>query len=186
MAMPADTFPQHPDNWTVEEVLALPEDQGSRYELVDGIVVVSPAPTSKHQRLLQRMQLAWVGAMPADCELLPGVNVVLNSMRLLIPDLVVVTEPGVDTVYYKGTELLMAVEIHSPSTRAFDRALKRQLYADAQIPFLVFVDPATEPASAVCYELDDGEYRESAQSDDGRLVLSRPFPLTVDLGGSGR
>jgi Uma2 family endonuclease len=186
MAMPADTFPQHPDNWTLEEVLALPEDQGSRVELVDGMVVVSPAPTSKHQRLLRRMLRAWDDAMPPDCEALPGVNVVLNSVRLLIPDLVVVTEPDADTVYYKGTEVLMAVEIHSPSTRAFDRALKRQLFADAGIPFLVFVDPATAPVSAVCYELDDGEYRESSCSDNGRLTLSRPFPMTVDLTGSGR
>jgi Uma2 family endonuclease len=39
----------------------------------------------------------------------------------------------------------MAVEIHSPSTRTYDRALKRQLYAEAGVPFLVFVDPATDP-----------------------------------------
>jgi Uma2 family endonuclease len=91
------------------------------------------------------MQIAWDSAMSSDCELLPGVNVVLNGSRLLIPDLAVVTEPGADTVYYRGAALLMAVEIHSPSTRTYDRALKRQLYAEAGVPFLVFVDPATDP-----------------------------------------
>ncbi|HEX5407097.1 MAG TPA: hypothetical protein VFX16_32880 [Pseudonocardiaceae bacterium] len=84
-------------------------------ELVDGTAIVSLAPTSRHQRLPHRMQIAWDGAIPAGCELLPGVDVVLNGSRLLIPDLAV-TEPGADTVYYRGTELLMAVEIHLPST----------------------------------------------------------------------
>ncbi|HEY0805008.1 MAG TPA: Uma2 family endonuclease, partial [Pseudonocardiaceae bacterium] len=188
MAMPADThptFPDHPAAWTLEEVLALPEDQGSRIELVDGTVVVSPHPASKHQRILRWILLAWNDAIPPGCELFPGVNVVLNSGQLLIPDLVVVTEADVDTGYYKGTEVLMAVEIHSPSTRAYDRAFKRQLYADAGVPFLVFVDPATDPVSAVCYELDGGEYRESTHSDNGVLTFTDPFAATVDLARSG-
>jgi Uma2 family endonuclease len=186
MAMPADTFPQHPANWTVEEVLALPEDQGSRFELVDGIVVVSPAPTSHHQRVLQDLQVAFRQAVPSDLESLPGVNVVLDSARLLIPDLAVVTERGARTVYYKGAELLMAVEIISPSSRAYDRALKRQLYAEAGVQFFLVVDPDDDPVSATCFELLGGEYRESARSDGGWLTLARPFPVTVDLGESGR
>jgi Uma2 family endonuclease len=185
MAMPADTFPQHPGVWTLDEVLALPDDQGSRVELVDGTVIVSPAPTSRHQRVLHRLQVGWDQAVPPDCELLPGVNVVLNGARLLIPDLAVVTEPGADTAYYKGDELLMAVEIHSPSTRAYDRALKRQLYQEAGVPFLVLVDPGTGPYSAICLELDGDEYRESARAQDGWLTLERPFSVTVDLAGSG-
>ncbi|MEU0470146.1 hypothetical protein ABZ215_39635 [Amycolatopsis sp. NPDC006131] len=41
--------------WTVEDVLDLPEDRGCRIELVDGALLVSPAPRSGHQRLLQRL-----------------------------------------------------------------------------------------------------------------------------------
>lgn len=181
MAMPADTFPQHPADWTLEEVLALPEDQGSRVELIDGTVIVSPAPTSKHQRVLHRMQLTMDSAIPPDCELLPGVNVVLSGARLLIPDLTVVTVPDADTVYYKGDEVLMAVEIHSPSTRAYDRALKRQLYAEAGVPFLVFVDPARQPIEAVCLRLEDEIYQESARAVNGQLTLTQPFVVAVDL-----
>lgn len=184
--MDARTFPLHPDNWTLEEVLAWPDDQGNRIELIDGLVVVSPYPGTKHQRLLGRIGVAWHDAVQPEFELLSGVNVVLNSTRLLIPDLVVVTTPGTEGRYVRGNELLVAVEIHSPSTRAYDRALKRRLYADAGIPFLVFVDPATDPASAVCFELNGDEYRESARADAGRLVLTRPFAATVDFAVSGR
>jgi Uma2 family endonuclease len=79
----------------------------------------------------------------------------------------------------------MAVEIISPSSRAYDRALKRQLYAEARVPFFLLVDPAGKPASAVCFELDGDEYRESACSDHGVLTLTRPFAVTVDLTGQG-
>ena len=96
-----------------------------------------------------------------------------------------VSEPGADTVCYDGTDLVMAVEIHSPSTRAYDRALKRQIYAEAGVPFLVLVDPATDPVSAVCYELAGDEYRETARSDDGVLTLVKPFEVTVNLTGQG-
>lgn len=109
-------------------------------------------------------------------------NVVLGSARLLIPDLTVVTEPDADTVYYRSDQVLMAVEIHSPSTRVYDRALKRRLYADAGVPYLVLVDPATEPIEASCLVLDGGGYRESAQAVDGQLVLVEPFMVTIPLG----
>lgn len=182
MAMPADTFPRHPADWTLDEVLALPEDQGSRVELIDGTVIVSPAPTSQHQRVLQRVQLAFAAATPDRYESLPGVNVVLSGARLLIPDLTVVTEPGADTVYYKGDQVLMAVEIHSPSTRTYDRALKRQLYAEAGVPFLLLVDPSTDPVDAVCHKLSGDSYRESARAIDGHLRLTEPFMVTIVLG----
>lgn len=178
MAMPAYEFPQHPGDWTLEEVLALPEDQGCRVELVDGTVVMSPAPTKRHQRVLQRIQVAFLQTTPDDCESLPGVNVVLTGRRLLIPDLTVVRERY---VYFKGDEVLIAVEIHSPSTRAYDRALKRQLYAEAGVPFLLFVEPESDPVSAVCFELEGDECREIARSVDGVLALSRPFQVTADL-----
>jgi Uma2 family endonuclease len=84
MAVPADTCPRHPREWTLEEVLALPDDQGQRVELVDGAVVVSPAPGFVHQRVLQRLQVAFIAAVPDEFESLPGINVVLNSRRLLI------------------------------------------------------------------------------------------------------
>jgi hypothetical protein len=60
------------------------------------------------------------------------------------------------------------------------------LYAEAGVSFFLVVDPDDDPVSATCFELEGGEYRESARSDGGWLTLARPFPVTVDLGGSGR
>jgi Uma2 family endonuclease len=181
-AMPADGFlPMHPDKWTVHDLLALPEDQGNRIELVDGMVVVSPAPTSKHQRVLARILAALMAATPSEYETLPGVNVVFNNERLFIPDLVVLNRPGLDLVYYKGRDVLLALEVHSPSTRAFDLALKRQLYGEAGVPFLMFVDPSGDIPAARLLELDGDGYREVTSSVTGVLTIDRPFPLRLDL-----
>lgn len=183
-AQPAESFLPHPEEWTVDDLLALPEDQGNRIELVDGLVVVSPAPTSKHQRVLQQLQFAFATVVPSEYEFLPGVNVVLNNERLLIPDLVVLNAPGVDAVYYKGSDVLLALEIHSPSTRAFDLAMKRQLYGEARIPFLMFVDPKGDVPALRLLELDGEGYRDVASSAAGVLTANRPFPMTLDLGGA--
>lgn len=168
--------------WTLEEFLALPEDQGQRVELIDGTVVVSPHPGTRHQRILQRLQVRLDGAVPSHCELIPGVNVVLNGERLLIPDLAVTTVPGLDALYCQGADLLLVAEVVSPLSKVYDRALKRQLYAEAGVPFFVLVDPATSPVSAVVHELIEDEYREITRAEAGRLELERPFPVKVDLG----
>ena len=94
----------------------MPEDQTSlqRIELVDGVLLVSPAPTSTHQRILQKILLAFAPAVPEDTELLPGVNVRFGGRRLLIPDLVVLTCPAVDAEARIPFYLL--VEPGEPST----------------------------------------------------------------------
>lgn len=176
------SIPPRPEGWTVDEVLALPEDQTSlqRIELVDGALLVSPAPTSTHQRILQKLQLASASAAPDDTEVLPGVNVRFGGRRLLIPDLVIVTCPEVDTVAYSASEVLLATEIVSPSTKVQDRILKRALYAEALIPYYLLVEPL-EPTAATLFELEGGEYVPIAKSENGELHLTRPFEATLRL-----
>src|SRR5687767_4902988 len=76
MGMPAQNI-----EWTAEMVRALPDD-GNRYEAVDGELLVSPAPTPRHQAVLARLflilspyvtqhRLGWVWWSPADIELSP-------------------------------------------------------------------------------------------------------------------
>ncbi|KDN19813.1 Uma2 family endonuclease [Amycolatopsis rifamycinica] len=187
MAAPAEpqaefSIPLRPEGWTVEDVLALPEEQTSlqRLELVDGVLLMSPAPTSAHQRLLQKLQFTLVPALPDGTELLPGVNVRLGTQRLLIPDLVILNCPGIDTVAYTASDVLLAAEIVSPSTKIQDRILKRALYAEALIPYYLLVQPG-EPIAATLFELQGDEYEPIAKSEHGELRLTRPFEATVRL-----
>lgn len=181
-APPADPFPWHPPAWTLDEVLALPEDNGQRVELVDGALVLSPSPDIGHQRVLQRVQVALCRAAPDGYEVMPGINVVLDPRRLPIPDVAVTSVPGLDARYRGGADIVLAVEVVSPWSRAYDSVLKRQLYAEAGVPFFLLVDSTVEPASASCHELVGGTYREISHAENGTLVLSRPFDVTVRLG----
>jgi Uma2 family endonuclease len=187
MAAPAEpqaefSIPLRPEGWTVEEVLALPVEQTTlqRIELVDGALLMSPAPTSVHQRLLQKLQFAFAPALPDGTELLPGVNVRFGGRRLLIPDLVILTCPAVDTVAYSASDVLLAAEIVSPSTKIQDRILKRAVYAEALIPYYLLVEPG-EPSAATLFELQGDEYEPIAKSDKADIALTRPFNATIRL-----
>ncbi|SFQ43787.1 Uma2 family endonuclease [Amycolatopsis rubida] len=165
----------------LSEVLALPEEQllGTRIEAVDGALLMSPAPTSSHQRLLQRLQRAMAPELPDDLELLPGVNVRCGESRLLSPDFVIVTCPDVATTWYPASEVLLAAEIESASTRVQDRIFEKALYAEALIPYYLLVDPEQE--AATLYALADGDYLPHAKSEGGVLTLAEPFPAELDL-----
>jgi len=177
-------IPPRPDGWTVDEILALPEAQTSlqRIELVDGALLVSPWPRLEHQRLVRVLtgQLS-EGAKPAF-EVFPGANLVLGNHgdRLVIPDLVVTDEPGLEGVSLTEKQVVLLAEIVSPSTKAQDRILKRAIYAEALIPFYLLVEPG-EQNTASLFELQGGEYEPIAKSNNGLLHLTRPFEATLRL-----
>ena len=119
-------------DWTVERVLALPDD-GNRYEAVDGELPVSPSPTFHHQdaifALARRLDsfvrpsaIAYVSISPADIE--------LDERTLVQPDLFVFELPsGKRPERWKDiTNFLLAIEVLSPSTARADRFLKRRRY----------------------------------------------------------
>ncbi|MCR6488163.1 Uma2 family endonuclease [Amycolatopsis sp. OK19-0408] len=175
-------LPRRPDGWTADDVLALPEEQTllQRIELVDGMLLVSPWPGLEHQRILGKLQFACAPALPVGAESLPGANVRLTARRLLTPDLVIVNCPGVDTAAYAASEVLLAAEIVSPSTKMQDRILKRAVYAEALIPFYLLVEPGDENI-ATLFERQGEDYEPIAKSENGELRLTRPFEATLRL-----
>lgn len=130
--------------WTIDRVRDLPED-GNRYEVVDGTLLVTPAPSWAHQyaafelaRILadycDRTQIGVVLVAPAE---------VVLGRSLVEPDVFVV--PLVDGVAPRDTEhaerLLLVVEVRSPATARADRQIKRPLYQEHEIPEYWMVDP---------------------------------------------
>ncbi|NUS66273.1 MAG: Uma2 family endonuclease [Saccharothrix sp.] len=189
MALPADyehdvghpaPWFRHEGPWTLDEVLALPEDLSQRIELVDGTLLVSPLGTGRHQKLVGDCYAALRAACPPDHEVMPGLNVGLSGGRMLIPD-VTVNRAGFRGLLLPVQDLLLAVEVLSPSTRLQDLTLKRTLYGEAGVPFYLVVDPRGGEPAATLFVLDGVEYRESARSTGGVLKLERPFPVTIEL-----
>ncbi len=147
MAMPASP-PLLPDrsrrDWTVDEVRALPDD-GNRYEVIDGDLLVTPAPSWLHQQAAMEFLFLvrpYAHRCALDCYIAPA-EVAFSPRRSVEPDLFVV--PRMDgrraTHFEEVQRLVLAVEVISPSSARADRYRKRHLYQSEDVPEYWIVDP---------------------------------------------
>jgi len=166
---------------TVADLLLLPDD-GNRYELLDGCLLVSPAPILTHQLVAQRLQHTLLDAAPPELEPLDTVNLKVGDEDFFIPDLVVARSEAVyeGELMLRPADVLLAVEIVGDSTRKRDRVLKLAAYAEAGIPHYWRIEPTEGPA-LYAYELDGDTYRLARAVTGGeRVTLNEPFPVTID------
>lgn len=171
----------HEGPWTEADYFALPE-QWRRVELLDGALLMSPSPGSRHQWLSSQVWLAAARAAPDDMQIVEASNVRLAPGRILIPDLVVVRRPGADVVHWEATDIVMAVEIVSPGSVAADRAIKPRLYAEAGIRYYLRIELGKTGPSARQYRRAGDEYEQIVHAQPRqRLRLTEPFALDVDL-----
>lgn len=136
-------MPLAPEHWTADMVLALPED-GQRYEVVHGELLVSPPPQATHQRVAgnlafllkgycRRHGLGEVMSSPAA--------VSWNSGSLVQPDVFVVHPSQAGSSDWRAITLLeLVVEVLSPSTAHHDRTSKRRLYQENGVRTLWLAD----------------------------------------------
>jgi Uma2 family endonuclease len=165
----------HP--WTVDDLADLPDD-GLRYELVDGTLLVSAAPSKLHQRAVGNLHLLLRQACPAELEVfLAPTDYQPTRTRSLQPDLLVVSrdDPGPGAV---TTPLALAVEVLSPSSRSIDRLLKRALYEQAGVAQYWLVDP-DEPSVTVWSLAGERFGEPQVVAGDERLSLAGPLPLEL-------
>ena len=164
-------------DWTVDDLDGLPDD-GLRYELVDGVLLVSPSPLVPHQVGLAALQFRLTRAAPAHLRVLPApLDITFSRTRLLQPDIVVLHVDQLRGRKVIGIPLL-AVEVLSFSTRATDLTLKRHVLEQAGVPSYWLFD--SETATLTVLDLVDGAYREIASvTGDAAYDAERPFPVRV-------
>lgn len=124
----------------LQDLLDAPED-GYRYEVLDGALVVNAAPSWRHQRVVARLLELLGPAVPADVLVLPSSAWRIAADQVLQPDVVVVPATALGEHAVEGTPLLV-LEVLSPANRATDLVRKRELYASAGCPAYWIVDPA--------------------------------------------
>jgi Uma2 family endonuclease len=170
---------------TYRDYAALPDD-GKRYEVHDGELSVTPAPTPLHQIVLLNLATvldAYVKARSLGRIMVAPLDVILSDRpgqtTILQPDVLFLDRERLGTISERAIEgpPTLAVEILSPSTAVTDRTRKRELYARYGVPYLWIVDPDTREVLA--HVLDSGEYRLAARVSGAQAVDLPPF---VDLG----
>jgi Uma2 family endonuclease len=166
---------------TLDEFVALPEDNSQRYELEEGILVVSPRPVPPHQRVGNRLTHKLNEQMPSDWEAFTELEVVVidrEPATVRVPDVVVIPPDWVHA-QVPAAKVLIAVEVISPGSRRKDTLVKPMEYAEAGIPHYWVID-LEPPATLTAYILVDGRYQE-AQTVTDELTTLNPFPLQIDV-----
>ena len=134
--------------FTYEDLQQMPED-GRRYELLEGVIVTSPAPKTRHQRIVRHITELLIQAENAGygMVLTALTDVLLNPEEAVLqPDLIFVTTSHQNIVgedHVDGPPDLV-VEVLSDATRRRDLGAKLRTYARYGVPFYWVADPDEE------------------------------------------
>ncbi|TWD82339.1 Uma2 family endonuclease [Kribbella amoyensis] len=162
---------------TKDDLDRMPDD-GHRYEVIDGTLLVTPAPSRLHQRVVAAVYRTLFDTCPANLEVLfAPFDVVISPDTVLQPDVLVARrEDFTDNDLPKAP--LLAVEVLSASTKRIDVMLKWSRLEAAGCPAYWVVDPDTP--SLIGWELRDGAYAQVAKvAGDEPVVLTSPYDVTV-------
>jgi Uma2 family endonuclease len=185
MPTPPSRIADGPAKLTYEDYLQLPDD-GIRYEILDGELEMTPAPTTTHQRVSRNLHFVIHGYLQATGfgEILAApTDVVLAPTTVVEPDLVYVAAERAGMITVRAIEGApdLLVEILSPSTARRDRQRKAALYARLGVRFYWIVDPDARTLEE--YERTaQGSYRPGAVHTGPVTVRTACFPdLAIDL-----
>ncbi|MEZ4425864.1 MAG: Uma2 family endonuclease [Gemmatimonadota bacterium] len=163
-------MPQTPTRytWTYDEYARLPDD-GNRYEVMDGEVLVTPSPSPMHQHILVKLIVALNAYVDRHRlgVILPDVDLLFVEGTFLRPDLLFVPDAGRTGITSRGVHSTpeLVVEILSPSSGSIDRVKKSRRYPDFGVPEYWVVDP--EERAVWVWRFSQGS--NDAERVEGRL-----------------
>ncbi|MBD2896075.1 Uma2 family endonuclease [Actinomadura nitritigenes] len=171
---------------TAEQYDSWSEEQCAGIEVVDGMVVVSPSASKRHNRLARILANALDEAGGPDWNADTDFDVRLQDVPLTNrrPDVVVYRADTIDIVPTRPEHVLLVAEVVSPGSETTDRVVKVDQYAKAGIAFYWRVEQAATGVPLLyTYVLDpaSGAYRDG-EVFTGKVRVSAPFSVEADLG----
>lgn len=163
---------------TRDDLDTLPDD-GHRYELLDGTLLVSPAPSRRHQDAVLNLARLLQDACPRElrCYVAPF-EVVLPGGAVFQPDVLIARRADLTERDLPAAPVL-AVEVLSPCTRSIDMVLERARYAQAGVAHYWIVDP--DAPSLTAWRLGpEGTYEQVAHVGGADpYCTAEPVKVTV-------
>lgn len=155
---------------TYADYVALPDD-GHRYQLLDGELVMTPSPTAWHQAALRELEFKLLGFIRAhhlgEIFFAP-LDVRLDDHNVVQPDLLFISKERAGIL--QGGRIIgapdLCVEILSPGTERLDRLRKLELYARFQVPHYWIVDLEARAIEEYVLRKDVYYVRSIARYDD--------------------
>lgn len=179
-------WPPPQGEWTYEDWLKLPDD-GYRYEVINGVLHVSPPPRIRHQRVALRLVRRLANFVEEHClgEVLEApVGVRLPNQPVPFqPDILFIRTERLDILGEKYVEGVpdLVMEILSPSNWLYDRREKMEVYQEAGVPEYWIVDPRARTVEV--YVLEEGAYLligRYGQEETARSQVLSGFEVPVD------
>ncbi|HEV8324683.1 MAG TPA: Uma2 family endonuclease [Myxococcota bacterium] len=166
---------------TYDDYAALPDD-GRRYQLFEGDLDVTPAPSPAHQRISRNLQLELmlhVRDQRLGAVYNAPIDVIVADDTIVQPDLVFLRREQLGLVSARGIEGApdLIIEILSPKTARVDRTTKMRLYARAGVREYWIVDP--DAAAVEVYALAERTFELAATAARGGQVRSPLLPELV-------
>ncbi len=184
---------------TLQDYLALPEDNGLEREIIRGRLFVSSRPRIRHQYLLGelfellRHYIRQHGGHPI--QIILDADLLMDALHTyLSPDLMYFSAESVPTlldlmarghrIHLMDARPELVVEVLSPRSEERDLVEKREVYAEAGIPHYWVFDPQEQAFGEFALDPDRGEYIEHWHERAAvrpRLFADAQSPLTLEL-----
>jgi Uma2 family endonuclease len=156
--------------FTIHDIDRMPDD-GRRYELLDGALIVSPRPIVWHQKTAFLLANVLHEACPDGLDVIPEPAVTLSDDTEFDPDIVVIHRRRLRDARLIEPPLLI-VEVRSPSTAVIDLTRKKLTYEKFGVPSYWILDPDPDRPELTVFELGpDGTYAQV-----GRVAGATSFP----------
>lgn len=184
MSSAPDRIPPGRIRLTYDDYVGLPND-GKRYEILDGELFVTPAPTSRHQLVsinLEFVLLRHVREHRLGQIIDAPIDLILEPCTVAQPDILFIRAERGAIISERGIEGPpdLVVEILSPSSVRQDRTTKAALYARFGVPHYWILDP--DARTFELYELEGDSYRLITKESDEATIRPALFPgLEIDL-----
>jgi Uma2 family endonuclease len=173
------TLPVKLDGWTVDDLFELPEDDQLHYELVDGALLMAPAPELRHDHLATELGYLLRGGLDPQWRAVVGGGVRFDDRNYRQPDVLVVASDALGKKLADPADVLLLVEVMSPSSISSDRISKPAQYATAGIPYYWRLERQDTPV-LFTYALEGEVYREVGRFVD-EVAIQAPVALTFSL-----
>jgi Uma2 family endonuclease len=171
---------------TAEEYESWSEEQCAGIEIVDGMVVVRPSASKRHNRLARLLANALDAAAGPDWNADTDFDVRLQDVPLTNrrPDVIVYRADTIDITPTRPEHVLLVAEVVSPGSETTDRIVKADQYAKAGIGFYWRIEQAATGTPLVYTYLLDPATRTYREGDvfAGTLKITAPFAAEIDLG----
>lgn len=165
---------------TVKDMENVPDD-GNRYELDDGVLVVSPARYNNHQVVTDNLRDVLRAARTPEFIVVSGPGINLSPLQHRIPDVAVVRREGFQMGHvFENRPPVLVAEVASRGTRIYDRTRKTEVYERCGVQSYWIVTPDLDRPDITAFSLTDRKYRQAGYAA-GKEQFAADAPFAVSF-----